>query len=196
MQRVVERLQVRIHFFPRVAGQKAETLSRFNGRPRQHDPVDFPVAEGRDGHGDGQVGLPRTCRADGEDDIALADLVHVLLLIGTPCPDPFPPGKHVDGFTVTRSLVFVAFRPGSRCPDDVVHFLRPALLDGFYHFAQHAGDLPDLFRLARDDDLFAPGGDFGVEFAFDGTQPGVKLAVEREGIDALGRQTLRNRVFQ
>ena len=60
-----------------VARQEAEALARLDGRARQNDAAHFFVAQGGDGHDDGQVRLARARRADAERDGIMADRVEI-----------------------------------------------------------------------------------------------------------------------
>ena len=69
---VVKGAQIGIDLILKITGQKAQLLSSLDGRAGQDYPVDLLFAEGRNGAGDGQIGLTRACRADAYgDDIVL-----------------------------------------------------------------------------------------------------------------------------
>ncbi len=71
VERVVERSQVRIDLRLHVAREEAEILPRFDGGTREHDAAHALSRQRVDRGGDGEVGLPRSGRADADDDVVL-----------------------------------------------------------------------------------------------------------------------------
>jgi hypothetical protein len=59
---VVERLHVRIHFFPKRAGTLAQPLARFDNRPGEHNVGSALLQDFFDGVGHGEKRLTRTRR--------------------------------------------------------------------------------------------------------------------------------------
>ena len=87
VQRVVQRLQIRIEFLLHVAGQEAQLLAGLDGRARQNDTLDLPVAQRADGQRDGRIRLARAGRPDGEKQVVPLGEPQQPLLIDRPGPD-------------------------------------------------------------------------------------------------------------
>src|SRR6266508_302961 len=81
VERVVERTQVRVDLLHHVARQKSQALPRFHRRPSEHDSLDLLFQKIRRRHGHRQVRLPRSRRADREDEVVAVDGLHVEALL-------------------------------------------------------------------------------------------------------------------
>ncbi len=79
-ERVVQRAQVRVDLGHQVAGQEAQTLTCFDGGPREDDALDLLALQRLHRHGHREPALARAGRADAERDDVLADGVDVALL--------------------------------------------------------------------------------------------------------------------
>ena len=71
VERVVERAQVRVDLGHQVAGEEAEALARFHGRPGQNDAGHLAGLERVHGLGHGEIRLARPRRPDPERDDVL-----------------------------------------------------------------------------------------------------------------------------
>ncbi len=80
VERVVQRAQVRVHFFGQVAWQEAELLAGFDRRARHDDALDLLLHQPRRGHGHRQIRLAGTGRADTENQVMVANGFDVLTL--------------------------------------------------------------------------------------------------------------------
>ena len=88
-QRIVERAQIRIDFLFEIAGQKAELLAGFDGRPREHDARDLALLERAHRHHDREKRLARPGRTDAERQRVLGDARDERALAGRFGPDLF-----------------------------------------------------------------------------------------------------------
>ena len=79
-QAVVQRTQVRVDFLLQIAGQEAELFAGLHSRAGQDDAGDILCLEGLDRHGNCQIGLAGTRRADTERYGVFPDGVQILLL--------------------------------------------------------------------------------------------------------------------
>ena len=80
VQSVVQGTQIRIDFLGQVSGQKAQLFAGFHGRTREHNLFNVFIFQRYHGHGNGQIGLSRTCGADGEYASVFLNRVYVFAL--------------------------------------------------------------------------------------------------------------------
>src|SRR5436190_18265402 len=81
VERVVQGLEVRIDFLLQGSRKKSQSLSGFNGRTREYDPIHFILDQRPHRHADGKVGLASSGRAYTEDKVILFDRIKVELLV-------------------------------------------------------------------------------------------------------------------
>ena len=110
-------MEIRIQLVLEVAGQEAQALPRLHGGPREDDPLDLAVLQRPDRQGDGDVGLSRAGRADGEHEVVVEIGLDQLLLRLVAGADGLPVrAVHDDGIAREAELVR---RGGS--VEDVLH---------------------------------------------------------------------------
>ena len=80
VQRIVQRAQVRIDFLRQVAGQKAQSFSRFYGGTHQYDALNRIALQRIHGRSHGEIGLAGAGRADAERDVVRLNVLQVLNL--------------------------------------------------------------------------------------------------------------------
>src|SRR5690606_28492188 len=80
VQRVVERLHVRIDLLLHVAGQEAEPFAGLDGRAAEDDTVDVAADHHRHAHRNREIGLARARRADPEGEFVGKEVLDIGLL--------------------------------------------------------------------------------------------------------------------
>ena len=139
VQGVVERAQVRVDLRHQVAGQEAEPLARFDGRPGEDDPLHLACLQRLHGHGDRQPRLAGAGRPDAERDDVVADRLDVALLASGLRPDVATLGapQHLVRQHLGRPLVGAhhADRPVDRAFVELVSALEQA--DQLFEQSRH-----------------------------------------------------------
>ena len=73
VERVVERAEIRIHFFLQRTGQKAQAFAGLHRRSHQDDPANLLGQQSRSRHGNRQIGLAGARGSDAKNHVALFD---------------------------------------------------------------------------------------------------------------------------
>ncbi len=166
-----------------IAGQKAETLPRFDRRAREDNAVDLFIPEGRHGRRHREKGFARSGGADAEGDGVVFNRVNVFLL--------------ADRFGLYRLALA---RDADNVARDLVDLALAALFDKLYNvadillvdilsargegqkarnglFSQH-----DAFFFARDVKLGLTVGDFDAKLVFNDVDIAVKGAKDADDL--------------
>ena len=182
LQRVVQRLEIRVQLVLEVAGQEAQALPRLHGRPREDDPLDLAVLQRPDGQGDGDVRLARSGRAHGEHEVVVEIGLHEFLLRLVTGADGLPV-RPVDDDRVAREAELLG-RGGP--VEDVLHVIHRQVhlpVPSLYQFPETDLELLNVALAAFQDEFVAPRHHFQVREI--GTEFGEDLvagAVEFNGI--------------
>jgi len=141
LQGVQQRPQVGIDFRLQVAGQKAKTLARLHRRPHQHDLANGVIFESLDRHCHREVGFSRARRPHREDEVMVADCVHIAGLPWRARPNLATGKKHLGGL-----MLLDAFVAGHQGQDFryVVGFELTASLHEQLELLQDLGRMGDL----------------------------------------------------
>jgi hypothetical protein len=78
MKPIKQRLQIRMHLLRESTWKKPQTLTRFNGRTGQDNPLHPTLLECLYGTRNGNKRLPGTGRAEAENDVVLVNSLQVL----------------------------------------------------------------------------------------------------------------------
>ena len=196
VQRVVQRLQIRVEFLLHVTGQEAQLLAGLDGRARQNDTLDLPVAQRADGQRDGRIRLARAGRPDGEKQVVPLGEPQQPLLIDRPGPDD-ETGVAVHDHILRFRQIAVA--PRHAAVVYLIDHLRrnmavaAVILD---QLRQLAVETLDLARLAGHLDRRAPGDHFQFgELAADAVDVRSGHAVQLGRIDSLDAYHLFRHAF-
>ncbi len=95
---VVDRPEIGIDFFLKIARQKPEMFPGLDRRAGQDEPLDLLLLQRIDGHGQGQIGLAGTRRTDAENDILTAHRFKITFLPDRFRADLFSPGGNQEQF--------------------------------------------------------------------------------------------------
>ena len=91
VQRIEQGPQIGVDLGLEVARQEAQVLAGLDRRPHQHDLLDPPAPQERNGHRHRQVGFARSRRPDAEDQLVFQQRLHVArLTVGTGPDRPVP----------------------------------------------------------------------------------------------------------
>ena len=104
MQRVVQRLQVRVNLFLHVTRQEAEFLASLHSRTREDDSPDLFVLQRLDSESYSCVCFARTGRSDGKQQIVGLKSFHQFALVDRACEDRFASYAVQDQMVVGDSL--------------------------------------------------------------------------------------------
>src|SRR5271157_82991 len=77
---IIERPEIWVNLFGKVAGQKSEPLTSFNSRPCQNNPIDFLIKKRRDSHGHSKVCFACSRRTYCKDNIVASDQINIYFL--------------------------------------------------------------------------------------------------------------------
>ena len=133
-QAIIQRPQIGVYLLLQVTGQKAQLLTRFHRRAGQNNAGDLFSLEGLYRHGNGQIGLAGTRRADTEGNGIGTDGAQVFLLSQRFGTDRASLDR--DSNKILGQLLYPLLRAIVRQTDAVVHSLilqRGAVLDQKKH---------------------------------------------------------------
>ena len=100
LQRIIERLQVRVDLVFHVTRKEAELLTGFYSRTREDDLLGGLLLERLHRQGYAEIGLPRSGRTDGENHVVLLEGVDQLLLI------PRPPFDRPSRYRIDKDILY------------------------------------------------------------------------------------------
>lgn len=106
VERIVQRLQIGIELLLHVARQETQLLARLDRRTRQNNPLDMLFLQGSHRQGDGRIGLARTRRTDGQQQVVAVVRLHQLELIDRAGPDDRAVVAIDDHVLIDGSVVF------------------------------------------------------------------------------------------
>ena len=175
VQRVVQRLHVRIDLLVEGARQEPEALAGLDSGAGEDDAVHLFVLQGLHAEGNSQVRLARAGRADHEGDDVAADGVGIALLAAGLGTDGTTPGRAQDlgGEDLRGALVGLDHVDGASDVDAVEHM---ALLEEQHELVDERAD-PSRIR-ALDGDLVAADEGLGVEGRLDEPEELITLPEE------------------
>ena len=149
IKRVVQRSQIRIDLGLHVPREKAEALTGFDGRTREHDAAHTFAHERIDGGSDREVRLACASRTDADDDIVLADLLEILRLSWRLGLYTAPrAGQHQRIAVVCIRRVWCAF--DERQPQHVIGEHGASIANHRHHRGGDGLRLRHRFRVTRD----------------------------------------------
>ena len=162
LERVIDRTQIRIDFFPHVAGQEAQPFAGLDGGARQDQALDHALLQQGHGMADGEPGLAGAGRPRREHQLMALQFAHIEILRRRP-------GAH-RSLLARRNLLEGRARAAAFAGKEIA--LQGAFLDRAIDIAhgrrmararprpqnlQHPPGVADRVRLALDDDMIAIG---------------------------------------